>query len=46
VSEEANPPSGDHYLAIIETLLPRWRLFILTIEQGGLRIGEAHSATR
>jgi integrase len=41
VTEEANPPSDEHFLAIIETLLPRWRLFFLTIEQGGLRIGEA-----
>ena len=28
-----------------ETLLPRWRLFFLTIEQGGLRIGEAVGAS-
>jgi integrase len=41
VTEEANPPSDDHFLAIIETLLPRWRLFFITIEQGGIRIGEA-----
>lgn len=41
VTEEANPPSDEHFLAIIEKLLPRWRLFFLTIEQGGLRIGEA-----
>jgi integrase len=40
ITEEANPPSDEHF-AIIETLLPRWRLFFLTIEQGGLRIGEA-----
>ena len=41
ITEEANPPSDEHFLAMIETLLPRWRLFFLTIEQGGLRIGEA-----
>lgn len=41
VTEEANPPSDEHFLAIVETLLPRWRLFYITIEQGGLRIGEA-----
>ena len=41
ISEEANPPSDAHFLAIIENLLPRWRLFFITIEQGGLRIGEA-----
>ena len=31
VTEEANPPSDEHFLAIIEMLLPRWRLFFLTI---------------
>jgi len=41
VSEEPNPPSDEHYLAISETLLPRWRLLFVTVEQGGLRIGEA-----
>ena len=41
VTEEANPPSDAHFLAIVEKLLPRWRLFFITIEQGGLRIGEA-----
>lgn len=41
VTEEANPPSDAHLLAIIEKLLPRWRLFFITIEQGGLRISEA-----
>ena len=41
VTEEANPPSDEHFLAIIEKLLPRWRLFFITVEQGGLRISEA-----
>jgi integrase len=41
VTEEANPPSDAHFLAIVEKLLPRWRLLFITIEQGGLRIGEA-----
>jgi integrase len=41
VTEEASPPSDAHFLAIVENLLPRWRLFFITIEQGGLRIGEA-----
>jgi len=41
VTEEVNPPSDDHYLAIIDTLMERWRLSFVTIEQGGLRIGEA-----
>lgn len=41
VTEEANPPSDEHFLAIIEKLLPKWRLLFITIEQGGLRISEA-----
>ena len=32
VTEEANPPSDEHFLAIIDKLLPRWRLFFITIE--------------
>jgi integrase len=43
VTEEANPPSDEHFLAIVDKLLARWRLFFITIEQGGLRIGEAVS---
>jgi integrase len=41
VTEEANPPSDEHFLAILDALGERWRLFFITIEQGGLRIGEA-----
>ncbi len=41
VTEEANPPSDEHFLAIVDKLVARWRLFFITIEQGGLRIGEA-----
>jgi len=41
MTEEANPPSDEHFIAIIDKLLSRWRLFFITIEQGGLRIGEA-----
>jgi len=38
----ANPPSDEHFIAILDALLERWRLFFITIEQGGgLRIGEA-----
>ena len=44
VTEEANPPSDEHLLAIIEKLLPRWRLFFLAVEQGGLRISECGRA--
>jgi len=43
VTEEANPPSDEHFLGIVDKLLARWRLFFITIEQGGLRIGEAVS---
>ena len=41
VTEEANPPSDEHFVAILDNVLPRWRLFFITVEQGGLRIGEA-----
>ena len=41
VAEEANPPSDDHFMAIIDKSLVRWRLLFITIEQGALRIGEA-----
>jgi integrase len=41
VTEEAHPPSDKRFLAILDALLLHWRLFFITIEQGGLRIGEA-----
>jgi integrase len=41
VRDEVNPPPADHFLAILGELLPRWRLFFITLEQGALRIGEA-----
>ena len=41
MTEEANPPSDEHFLAIVDKLLPRWRLFAITLEQGALRSGEA-----
>ncbi|HYI73783.1 MAG TPA: site-specific integrase, partial [Gaiellaceae bacterium] len=31
----------EHYLAILDKLLPRWRLLVITMEQGALRPGEA-----
>lgn len=43
VRDEANPPPADHFLAILGALLPKWRLFFVTLEQGGLRISEAAS---
>jgi integrase len=39
--EEPNPPSAEHFLAIINSMGEKWRLLFLTIEQGGLRLGEA-----
>lgn len=44
-TEEANPPSDEHYLAILDKLIDRWRLFFVTIEQGALRPGEAAKLT-
>ena len=41
VREKANPPSADQFLAIIEAMGEKWRLMFVTIEQGGLRLGEA-----
>jgi hypothetical protein len=40
-TEEVVPPSDEHYLAILDKLLPRWRLLVITMEQGALRPGEA-----
>ncbi len=39
--EEPKPPSAEHFLAIIEALGEKWRLLFVTVEQGGLRLGEA-----
>ncbi len=36
-------PPADHFLAILGALLPKWWLFFVTLEQGGLRISEAAS---
>jgi len=41
VREEPVPPPADHTAAILETIGPKWRLLFVTIEQGGLRLGEA-----
>lgn len=41
VREEVAPPPADHTLAILEALGDKWRLLFVTIEQGGLRLGEA-----
>jgi integrase len=41
VREEPNLPSAEHTEAIIEAIGAKWRLLFVTIEQGGLRLGEA-----
>jgi integrase len=41
VREEPAPPSAEHVMAILDKLGKRWRLMFVTIEQGGLRVGEA-----
>jgi integrase len=44
VKEEPNPPPAEHVLAILgEIRDPLRRLLFITIEQGGLRLGEAIS---
>ena len=42
VQEEPQPPSAEHFLAIIDAIRdPVRRLLFVTIEQGALRLGEA-----
>lgn len=41
VREEPNPPSAEHFLAVLDALGAKWRLVFVTIEQGALRLGEA-----
>lgn len=41
VREEPQPPSREHFEAIIEALGAKWKLLFVTIEQGALRLGEA-----
>jgi integrase len=41
VREEPQPPSREHFEAIVEALGPKWKLLFVTIEQGALRLGEA-----
>jgi len=40
VREEPQPPSAEHFEAILEALGTKWRLLFVTIEQGALRLGE------
>lgn len=41
VREEVNPPPAEHLIAILDELLPKWKLFFVTLEQGAFRVGEA-----
>lgn len=41
VREEPQPPSAEHVEAILAALGAKWRLLVVTIEQGALRLGEA-----
>ena len=41
VREEPSPPSAEHVTKILGALAPKWRLLLVVIEQGALRLGEA-----
>jgi integrase len=41
--KETRPPSAEHFLAILTAAPERFRLLLLVLEQGGLRVGEAVS---
>ena len=41
VREEPQPPPGEHVEAILEAIGKKWKLLFVTLEQGGLRLGEA-----
>lgn len=43
VREEPQPPSMEHFEAIIGALGAKWKLLFVTIEQGALRLGEGVS---
>jgi integrase len=45
VREEPQPPSAAHLLAILDAMGEKWRLLLVTIEQGALRLGEAVNLT-
>ena len=45
VSEEARPPSGEHFLALLDRMAPRWRLPLIVLEQTAMRVGELSSLT-
>jgi integrase len=41
IREEPQPPSREHFEAMVEALGAKWKLLFVTIEQGALRLGEA-----
>jgi integrase len=41
IRDEPQPPSREHFEAIVEALGAKWKLLFITIEQGALRLGEA-----
>jgi integrase len=41
VREEPTPPPAEHVEAILAAIGKKWKLLFVTIEQGGLRLGEA-----
>ena len=46
VGEEVNPPSAEHFLAILDAIVQRpRRILFLVLEQGALRLGEAVGLT-
>jgi integrase len=45
VRDEPNPPTLEHFLAILDACSSKFRLPLITIEQGALREGEAVSLT-
>jgi integrase len=45
IREEPTPPSAEHWAAILGALNARHRLLLVTVEQGGMRVGEAVSLT-
>jgi integrase len=45
VREEPKPPPAEHVEAILSAIGAKWRLSLITIEQGALRLGEAVNLT-
>jgi hypothetical protein len=42
VTEEVNPPTAEHFLAIVDAIKQRQRrILFMVVEQGALRLGEA-----